>query len=128
VCDWQAGLKNCHYAAYSEYTKQQQHQKMRRRAAKEEAALESLHFAQWAMTNVFKGLRVLVLYENQLSADLDGQEYQGCVMSVGPYWPPSMLIKFELLLQPGDEGDEYCMHSLEFKSFKEFAQLVEIIQ
>ena len=60
MCDWQVGLKNCHYAAYSEYSQQQQHQKMRRRAAKEEAALESLHFSQWAMTNVAKGLRVLV--------------------------------------------------------------------
>ena len=128
MCDWQVGLKNCHYAAYSEYNKQQQHQKMRRRAAKEEAALESLHFSQWAMTNVFKGLRVLVLYEDPLSADLEGQVYQGRVVAVGPYWPPSLLIKFALKLQPGDAGGEYCTHSLEFKSLKEFAQLVEIIQ
>ena len=121
-------MKNCHYAAYSGYSKQQQQQKMKMRAAKEEAALESLHFSQWAMKNVFKGLRVLVLYEDQLSADLEGKVYQGCVMAVGPYWPPSMLIKFALLLQPGDEGDEYCMHSLEFKSIKAFYQLVRIIQ
>ena len=101
---------------------------MMRRASKEEVELESLHFSQWAMKNVFKGLRVNVLYEDQLSADLAGQVYPGCVMAVGPYWPPSMLIKFALLLQPGDEGDEHCSHSLEFKSFKEFEQIVAIIQ
>jgi hypothetical protein len=95
--------------------------------AKEEAKLQGLHFLQWAMENVIKGMRVLVLYEDPLSADLEGQVYQGCVVSAGPYWPPSLLIKFALQLQPGDEGDEYCMHSLEFKSFKEFDQLVEII-
>ena len=40
----------------------------------------------------------------------------------------SLLIKFVLQLQPGDEGDESCTHSLEFKSFKEFDQIVEIMQ
>ena len=96
--------------------------------AKEEAKLQGLHFSQWAMENVIKGMRVLVLYEHQLSADLEGQVYRGRVMAVGPYWPPSMPIKFALKLQPGDAGGEYCVHSLEFKSFKEFDQLVEIIQ
>ena len=100
-----------------------------RKVAKEEATLESLVFSQWALNNVFKGLRVLVLYEDPLSADLEGQVYQGCVVAVGPYWPPlGLLIKFVLQLQPGDEGDESCTHSLEFKSFKEFDQIVEIIQ
>ena len=101
---------------------------MMRKVAKEEVALESLIFFQWAESNVVKGLRVLVLYEDPLSVDLEGQVYQGCVVSAGPYWPPSLLIKFALQLQPGDEGDEYCTHSLEFKSCKEFDQLVEIIQ
>ena len=128
MCDWQVGLKNCHYAAYSEYDKQQVHLAMMRKVAQEEVALESLIFFQWAESNVVKGLRVLVLYEDPLSADLEGQVYQGRVVAVGPYWPPSLLIKFALKLQPGDAGGEYCTHSLEFKSLKEFDQLVEIIQ
>ena len=101
---------------------------MEMREAKEEAKMQGLHFSQWAMANIIKGMRVLVLYEDPLSADLEGQVYQGRVVAVGPYWPPSLLIKFVLKLQPGDAGGEYCTHSLEFKSLKEFAQLVEIIQ
>jgi hypothetical protein len=89
---------------------------MEMREAKEEAKMQGLHFSQWAMANIIKGMRVLVLYEDPLSADLEGQVYQGRVVAVGPYWPPSMLIKFALKLQPGDAGGEYCTHSLEFKS------------
>ena len=37
------------------------------------------------MENVIKGMRVLVLYEDPLLADLEGQVYQGRVMAVGPY-------------------------------------------
>ena len=32
-------------------------------------------------------------YEHQLPADLEGQAYEGCVLAVGPYRPPAMLIK-----------------------------------
>ena len=56
---------------------------MMREVAKEEAAFESLVFYQWALSNVFKGLRVLVLYEDPLSADLEGQVYQGRVVAHG---------------------------------------------
>ena len=42
-----------------------------------EVASESLHFSQCAFSNVFKGLRVLVFYEDQQSTHLDGIACQG---------------------------------------------------
>ena len=127
MCNWQVGLERRHYAAYSEYSKQQLYAAVVRKVAKEEAAFQSVVFSQWALKNVSKGLSCLALYEDPLSADLEGQVYQGWVVKL-EYWPPAVLVKFVLQLQPGDECDEFCSHSLEFKSRAEFDQIVEIIQ
>ena len=89
--------------------------------------MESVVFLQWAMQNVTNGLSCLVLYEDPLSAELEGQVYQGWVVKF-ECWPPAVLVKFVLHLQPGDEGDEFCSHSMEFKSRAEFDSIVEIIQ
>ena len=67
-------------------------------------------------------------YENQLSADGQSQWYEGHVLSVGPYSPPDLLIKFCIVLQPGDGGGVVCPHSMEFKSRAGFDSVVEIIQ
>ena len=127
MCNWQVGLERRHYSAYREYSKQQLYAAVVRKVAKEEAAFQSVVFAQWALKNVAKGLSCLVLYEDPLSAELEGQVYQGWVVKF-ECWPPAVLVKFVLQLQPGDEGDEFCSHSLEFKSRAEFDGIVEIIQ
>ena len=127
MCGWQAGQGNCHLAAFIEYRLHLQREKVRKKEAKQEAILQSQCFAEWAMAGLH-GRSVYVRYENQLSADGQSQWYEGHVLSVGPYMPPDLLIKFCIVLQPGDGGGVVCPHSMEFKSRAEFDSVVELIQ
>ena len=88
VFAWQVGVKDSGLTAYRQYRLLLKQDKIAKRAAKNETSLQSQNFAQWAMAEL-QGRRVYVRYENQHSADYPSQVYQGRVVNVGPYMPPS---------------------------------------
>ena len=121
------GVQNSQLTAYRQYRLYLQKDRQAKKEAKIDLTIQSQNFTRWAISEL-QGRRVYVQYENQHSADYPSQVYQGRVLNVGPYMPPSLLIKFAITLQPGDEGGEECVHSMEFKCRYEFDQFVQIIE